>query len=326
MNVAVTGAGGHLGGNLVRALLARGDRVRCLVRRDERALAGLDVEVVRGDVRDRPVIDVLVSGMDVVFHLAAKVSIDPSEAGEVEGLNVDGPRCVAQACRDRGVRLVHFSSIHALRTHDGPIDESRPLAESHAFAYDRSKARGERRVLEEVARGLDAVIVNPTGVIGPFDFRPSHTGQMLLQLARRQLPTLVVGGFNWVDVRDVAAGAIAASLKGRSGERYLLAGTWCTVRDLAAQACGIAGVRPPRFDVPIPVAMLGVPVAAAFARITRTRAVYTRPGLDALRHHRDIRHDKASRELGYAPRPLETTLRDTYAWFRETGEVAASQE
>ena len=324
MIAAVTGAGGHLGGNLVRALVARGDTVRALVRSDERALAGLDVTVLRGDVRDRRALEALIDGSDIVFHLAAKVSIDPSERDEVLALNVGGARAVAQACRERGRRLVHFSSIHALTTQDGPIDETRPLAESHAFPYDRSKARGERAVLEEVARGLDAVTVNPTGVVGPYDFKPSHTGQMLLQLARRQLPTLVTGGFNWVDVRDVAAGAIAAAERGRAGERYLLSGAWRSVRELAEIACGMAKVKPPRFDVPVGVAMLGVPFAAAYARVTSTRAVYTRPSLDALRHHKDVRHDKATRELGYLPRPLEETIQDSYAWFRGVGALAAS--
>lgn len=302
--------------------MARGDRVRVLVRGDDRALAGLDVESVRGDVRERRVVEELVVGADVVYNLAAKVSIDPSEGAEVLAHNVPGPRSVARVCRERRLRLVHFSSIHALSSHDGPIDETRPLAERHAFAYDRSKALGEREVLGQVEQGLDAVIVNPTGVIGPFDFRPSHTGQMLLQLARRELPTLVTGGFNWVDVRDVAAGAISAALRGRPGERYLLSGTWCSVRALAALACGIAGVRPPRFQVPAGVAMLGVPFAAGYARLTHTRAVYTRPGLSALSHHRDVRYDKARVELGYAPRPLAATLHDTYAWFAETGALA----
>ncbi|HEX4825999.1 MAG TPA: NAD-dependent epimerase/dehydratase family protein [Candidatus Polarisedimenticolaceae bacterium] len=321
MIAAVTGAGGHLGGNLVRALVARGDTVRALVRTDDRALTGLDVATFRGDFRDRRALDELIDGADVVFHLAAKVSIDPSERAEVLALNVGGARAVASACRERQRRLVHFSSIHALRTHDGPIDETRPLAKGHAFPYDRSKALGERAVLEEVARGLDAVTVNPTGVIGPYDFKPSHAGQMLLQLARRQLPTLVTGGFNWVDVRDVAAGAIAAAERGRAGERYLLSGHWCSVRELAETACRIAGSKPPRFDVPVGVAMLGVPFAAGYARLTRTRAVYTRPGLDALRHHKDVRHEKATRELGYTPRPLEETIRDSYGWFREAGEL-----
>src|SRR5262245_28925175 len=178
MVAAVTGAGGHLGGTLVRALVARGDTVRALVRSDERALAGLDVAILRGDVRDPRTLADLIDGADVVFHLAAKVSIDPSERDEVLALNVDGAGAVAQRCRRRKRRLLPSRSIHAVATHEGPIDDTRPLADEHGFPYDRSKARGERAVLEEVARGLDAVTVNPTGVMGPFDFKPSHTGQM----------------------------------------------------------------------------------------------------------------------------------------------------
>lgn len=317
MIAAVTGAAGHLGGNLVRALLARGHSVRALVRGDARALDGLDVVTVRGDVRDPGAVDALLDGAEAVFHLAAKVSIDPRDDAEVLALNVQGTRLVAERCVVRTVRLVHFSSIHALTSHDGPIDEGRPLAEASAFAYDRSKAAAERRILDGMARGLDAVIVNPTAVIGPFDFKPSHTGQMLRQLAGRKLPALVRGGFDWVDARDVAAGAIAAAEKGRSGERYLLSGHWCRVRDLANLVCEAAGVRPPRFDVPVAVAMLGVPLAAVHARLTGARPMYTRAALEAVRHHRDVRHDKARHELGYEPRPLEDTVRDTCAWLRE---------
>jgi dihydroflavonol-4-reductase len=319
MNVAVTGAAGHVGGNLVRALLARGDAVRVLLRHDDRAVRGLDVTIVRGDSRDPTAVETLIDGVDVVYNLAAKISIDPRDAAEVTAHNVATPRVVAQACLERKIRLVHFSSIHALSTHDGPIDESRPLADAHPFAYDRSKARGEREVLERVSKGLNAVIVNPTAVIGPFDFRPSHTGQMFLQLARGQLPSLVDGGFDWVDVRDVVSGAIAAAEKGRVGERYLLSGAWRSVRDLAQIASATTGVPPPRFNVPIGVAMIGVPFAAAYARLTNTRPIFTRQALEALRNHRDVRHDKATRELGHRPRPLEETVREIYAWFREAG-------
>ena len=298
MIVAVTGAAGHVGGNLVRALLERGDRVRALARSDTRALSGLDVELVRGDLRERKVVAAMLEGVERVFHAAATVSIDPRDDAEVAANNVEISRRVAEACLERGVRLIHFSSIHALASREGPMDESAPLAEDHPTAYDRSKARAENEVFACVAKGLDGVIVNPTAVLGPHDFKPSEAGRMLLQLARRRLPCVVDGGFNWVDARDVASGALAAGDRGRAGERYLLTGTWLSVRDLASLACGIVRVRPPRWCLPIGIAGFGVPFAALLARMTGARPLFTRPALEALRHHREVRGDKAAREAG----------------------------
>lgn len=319
MVVAVSGATGHIGGHLVRALLARGDRVRALVRGDAAVLRGLEIEVVRGDARDPGAVSSLLATADLAFDLAARISIDPRDDAEVSSNNVQACRTVADACLARGIRLVHFSSIHALRSSDGPIDETAPLAVDHPFAYDRSKARGESEVIDRVARGLDAVILNPTAVIGPLDFRPSEMGRFLLRLARRRLPCLVDGGFNWVDARDVAAGAVAAADRGRSGERYLLPGTWKSVRDIAGIARDVAGVRPPRLTLSVGTALMGVPFAAALSRITGARPIFTRLSLDALRHHRHVRGDKAAEELGYRTRPIEETLADTFAWFAGEG-------
>jgi dihydroflavonol-4-reductase len=321
MLAAVTGASGHIGANLVRALLARGNRVRVLVRNDARALRGLPVQAVHGDARDPVAVGTLLDGADTAFHLAGLVSLDPRDAPELESHNIEGPRAVAEACLVRGVRLVHVSSVHALLTHDGPVDETRPLAEDHPFAYDRSKARGEREVLLRCARGLHAVIVNPTAVVGPFDFKPSPTGWMLIQLARGRLPLLVGAGFDWVDVRDVAEGCMAAAEKGRSGERYLLTGTRASLTELARLASDVTGARRPIGAVPIPLARLGLPFGALVARITGRPARFTHEALEALVNHRDVRRDKAERELGYRPRPLAATLADSYAWLKETGSL-----
>ncbi|HEY7954220.1 MAG TPA: NAD-dependent epimerase/dehydratase family protein, partial [Polyangia bacterium] len=188
MKVVVTGAAGHIGGNLTRALIARGERPRVLVRSDRRALDGLDVEVVDGDVRDRASLERAFDGAERVFHLAAHISISPGEEELVEAINVRGVKNVVEACLARGVkRLIHFSSIHALASEPTgtPVDESRPLAADSPLTYDRSKAGGEREVRAGIERGLDAVVVNPTGVIGPHDYRPSRMGEVFLSLYRR---------------------------------------------------------------------------------------------------------------------------------------------
>ena len=321
----VTGAGRHIGGNLVRALRARGRRLRLVVRQDRRAIAGLDAEVVQGDVLDLEFLRRAFSGADVVYHLAANISIVGEQAGLVRRVNVEGPRNVVEACLGCGVRrLVHFSSIHAFAQEplDQVLDETRGPVD-HAPAYDRSKAAGEREVLDGVARGLDAVIVNPTGVIGPFDFKGSRMGSVLLGMALRRFIALVDGGFNWVDVRDVCDGAMAAEERGRTGERYLLAGHWRSLRDLARVGEAAGGARPPRFDAPMWLARVGAPFVTGWSRVSRTQPLYTSEALVALRANRNISHAKASRELGYEPRPIEVSIADTLRWFRERGQLAS---
>jgi dihydroflavonol-4-reductase len=297
--------------------------VRCVVREDVRALEGLHVEAVRGDVGDRASLERAFAGAGTVFHLAARISIVGSEEGAVERTNVDGVRNVVEACRAAGVsRLVHFSSIHALHDRgDGDvIDEDSDPADLETLpAYDRSKAAGERIVREAVARGFNAVIVNPTAIVGPHDEKPSRMGRVLLDLAKGRLPALVNGGYNWVDARDVARGAIAAEQKGNAGERYLLSGTWKPIADVAAivHACG--GAAPPRLTVPLGVAAALAPIALLIAQGLGAEPLFTPDSIRALRCHREIVPRRSIAELGWSPRPIETTIADTLAWFRAKG-------
>jgi dihydroflavonol-4-reductase len=325
MAVVVTGAAGHVGGNLVRALLARGRSLRALVHRDRRALEGLDVETVVGDVCDLGSLYRAFEGAEVVYHVAALISLSMGDWPRLEAVNVTGTRNVVEACLRCGVRrLVHFSSIHALVQEplDVPVDESRPLVESRGSPpYDRSKAAGEREVRRGIERGLDAVIVSPTGMIGPYDFRPSHFGQVLLALGQRRLPALVDGGFDWVDVRDVVAGAMRAEECALAGAKYLLSGHWASLRDLAVLTEEITGARAPRTAFPMWMARVGVPFGTHFTRLDGNHPLYTRFSLRALRGNPQVSHRRATRDLGYHPRPLRETLEDTFQWFAETGRL-----
>ncbi len=329
MKVLVTGASGHVGGNLVRALLARGDRVRATIHGDERALDGLDVERVACDTRDARQVRAAVDGCELVYHCAALISIDGGRGGLVEATNVRGPQNVAEACLDAGVkRLVHVSSIHALsqRPLDTPIDETRPWAfeaDSGVPAYDASKGRGEREVLSVVKRGLDATIVNPGGIVGPFDFKPSRMGRVVIDVANRKLPALVPGGFIWVDVRDVVAGMLAAAEKGRTGERYLLTGEWAPVRAVAEAVRDATGVKLPGTS-PMWAARMGAPFFQAYGRLARREPLYTGESLRALRWNKAVSHEKASNELGFAPRSVRETVQDTVAWFRDAGQIGGA--
>lgn len=326
MRVVVTGATGHVGANFVRTLVARGEQVKVVVRARTTALEGVECERVVGDVRDAASLRGAFTGADVVVHLAAVISITGDPSGEVRAVNVLGAKNAAEAALAAGVRrMVHCSSVHAFdlyrRDKDGPIDETWPRVPDYPphFAYDRSKAAGERAVREVAERGLELVVLHPSGVIGPFDFGPSRMGRVLLQLQRRTLPSLVEGAFDFVDVRDVADALAAACERGTPGESYLITGNHVKIAELAAAAQAITGVRPPRIQTPIWVARLGVPFFAAVGKVQRAEPLYTHESLTVLQSKHKFAWTKAQRDLGYTPRPLVDTLRDTYAWFESAG-------
>ena len=223
----VTGGGGRLGNVLVRRLLDGGHRVRVLEPgpRPE-SLADLDIDFVAGSVLEAEDVATSVEGVDVVFHLAAKIDLRPKKDPLMYPINVEGTRKVVDACLSRGIRLIHTSSHHALVREplDQPLHEGKPLALDEKCEYHRSKAIGETIVLDACARGLDAVIVNPGSMVGPHDYEPSIIGAVLIDMYRGRVPVLLDMLSDYVDVRDVADGMIAAVEKGRSGERYLLTG------------------------------------------------------------------------------------------------------
>jgi dihydroflavonol-4-reductase len=325
MTVVVTGASGHLGLNLVRALAAEKRPVRAVAHHNHQVLKGLGAEIVQGDVTDAASLTRAFDGADVVYHLAGVISLLRNEWPLVERINVQGTRNVIEACRQTGVkRLVYFSSIHAINPDppDKPVDENHPLIQGHRYPpYDLSKAEAQRAVRQAVAEGLDAVIVNPTGVLGPYDYQPSFFGAALLMMANGQMPSLVNGGFDWVDARDVAQGAIMAEQKAPAGAEYLLSGHWVSMQGIGDIMQEISDASVPGFVCPMPAARLAAPFATAYSRMFKKRPIFTGVSLNALRSNRNISHEKATRELGYQPRPFKETLTDTMKWFVQNGNL-----
>jgi dihydroflavonol-4-reductase len=324
--VAVTGASGHLGANLVRALVAAGRRVRVLVHKSSKGIDGLPIEVVRGDVLDQNSLARAFAGVDVVYHLAAKISAGWEPAARVREVNIEGPRNVTQACLAARVRrLVHTSSIHAFAPGPGDdgMDETCRLAEERdrdCGVYGIAKAAGERVVQAAIAAGLDAVILNPTAILGPYDFQFSAMGEVLLALAHGRLPALVAdASYDFVDVRDVVAAVLAAETRGRRGEHYLLPGTRLSFVELATLWAKVTGRPAPRWAAPMWLARLGAVFAPSWARLRGRRPLFTSESLRVLRDRHPISGRKAASELGHRPRPLEETLRDTFAWMKAEG-------
>jgi len=337
MIVAVTGASGFVGSNLVSALVEQGHTVRALIRSPEtlpRSViesAGPDgrasqIELHRGDVLEPGSLSRVFADAEVVFHLAARISISRHDGEAVLRTNIEGPRNVAAACLASGVRrMVHFSSVHAFRVPKGdlPMDESTPLVhEAAAPAYDRSKSLGEQQVMQAVERGLDAVILNPSGIMGPGDHGPSRLGRTVLDFARGRFPMLVPGVYNWVDVRDVVASALAAAERGQRGQKYIIGGEVGSVRRIAELVAESGGKPAPRYSAPLWLLHPVAPVIETWAHWLKASPLLTPQALDILQSPCDFRSEKASRELGHSPRPLADTIRDTMQWFRQNGHLS----
>jgi dihydroflavonol-4-reductase len=320
MKVAITGASGHIGNCLVNELKLQGAEIKILLHNFKSNLEELNVEHVNGSLLDPESLVRLCEGVDVVFHLAAQIAIENTSAEQVYEINVTGTKNMLKAAKDCGVRkFIHFSSIHAFRVSNKSqlIDETTPRVESDKTIYEFTKAEGEREVMKAVEAGLNAVILNPTAVIGPFDYRNSLLGQALRKIYQNELPFLISGGYNWVDVRDVVSAAKNAVESGRRGENYILSGQFCSLHELSVLITRLSDGRIP-IIVPVPVARLATPFFKFYSIFSGKQPLYTHQSLDILVNSPlNISNAKARKELGYSPRSLEQTLRDTFDWYRD---------
>ncbi len=287
---------------------------------DPTPLHGLDVEIVEADVLDYQSLFKAFKDIEVVYHLAGMISILPGRDAMLNAVNVMGTRNVIQAARSCGVRrLVYTSSIHALqRVPEGIlIDETVPFDIEHAISsYDLSKASASLDVLNAVQDGLDAVIVCPTGVIGPYDFRTSEMGQLILDCVDEKTMFYVDGAYDFVDVRDVAQGLILAGERGRCGESYILSGERIAVFDIIKIVQEVIGKRLFSLKIPFSLATFTARLTPLYYRLTRVKPRFTSYSLATIASNSHISHTKAQRELGYHPRPLRESLSDTVRWFK----------
>ncbi len=336
----VTGALGHLGNTLVRLLVRQGCRVRGLVLPNDRstALEGVDFERIPGDIRDpvslRHFFDLESAGVDpdrtAVLHTAGIVSIASKYEQRVFDVNVEGTRNIVDACLNAGIRrLVYTSSVHAIPELDkGETIVEIDGGEEGAFSgkdvnglYAKTKAMATRVVLDAIPRGLDAVIVHPSGILGPGDYGRAHLTQLVLDYMQGRLTAYVRGGYDLVDVRDVAAGMVAAAENGRTGESYILSNRYIEVGDLMKMLRRISGHKRTLTLLPFAFAKLTAPLAELWYKLMRQPPLFTRYSLYTLESNSIFSHDKATAELGYHPRPIEETIEDMIAWLRSQGRI-----
>jgi dihydroflavonol-4-reductase len=319
----VTGATGFIGWHVARKLLARGHTVRALVRPGSK-VRELEVEEATGDLRDRESLDRAVVGCGLVFHVAADYRLWAKDPGELYRSNVEGTRNLLTAARDGGVaRVVYTSTVGCIGIPDEGLgsEDLEVHLEEMTGAYKRSKFQAEQVALEFASAGLPVVIVNPTAPIGDHDFKPTPTGKIVVDYLKGDMPAFVDTGLNLVDVADAAEGHLLAGERGRSGQRYILGCENLTLEQILTRLAELSGGKAPRWRIPYGVAYAAGLASTGWANVTGHEP---RAPLDAVKMARKkmfVSVDKAKRELGFNPGPVEGALKRAVDWFRTNGYV-----
>ncbi len=317
----ITGATGFIGWHVARNLIEHGHHLRFLVRSENR-LQELEGEVVTGDLRDPESLERAVKGCGLVFHVAADYRLFAKTPRDLYRTNVDGTRNILEAARRAGVeRFVHTSTVGCIGIpRNAPGDENVPVTlHDMKGAYKRSKFLAERLAVDFAHSGFPVVIVNPTAPIGDHDVKPTPTGRIVVDFVKGGMPAFIDTGLNLVDVRDTAEGHRLACEYGRAGERYILGCENLTLAQILQKLAGFCGTKAPTVRLPYAVAWMAGLVSTGFALMAGREP---RVAFDAVRMARKkmfVRHDKAARELGFAPKGVDAALARAVEWFRQKG-------
>lgn len=320
--ILVTGAAGHIGNVLVRELTRQNMQVRALVLpgEDTKSLSDSNPEIVEANILDYPALKQAMEGVEVVFHLASLVALVPEQFELMRKVNIEGTANVIRACQEMGIkRLIYTSSIHAYgRPEKGLlIDESFPFdTDFHMGTYDQTKAEASVLVKQAAKEGLDAILLHPTGVIGPYDFKRSEMGEMMLYWMKKYPTVTLTGAYDFADVRDVVHTHVEAIERGNPGESYILKGHHVTVRQFRKLVQVAAGSRGKEVRIPFGLARAFAPLAEIFYKILKMRPRLTIYALDTLSSNCIINSKKAEIELGHKIRPIEETVHDTVQWWK----------
>jgi dihydroflavonol-4-reductase len=331
MNCFVTGASGFIGANLVHELMARGHRVKALLRpgSDSRGLADADFERLTGDVSDRAACAAAMRGCDWCFHVAASYHLWLADYAPMYAANVEGTRNIIEAAVQAGCsRIVYTSTVGCIglpKAVNGvvtPTDEDAPVSATQmSNHYKLSKWQAEQIARELAAKGAPVVIVNPTAPVGPRDVKPTPTGQVIVDFLNRKMPAYLDTGLNWVHVRDVAVGHILAAEKGRVGERYILGhadGNW-TMKEAFAVLQAITGIPAPKMQIPFAIALMAAHVDETISRFTHKPPKAPLAGVRMAKYKMFFNPAKAIRELGLPQTPPRQALADAVTWFKANG-------
>jgi len=329
MTTLVTGATGFVGSHVARQLVSAGQSVRVLVRPNSNleALAGLHVEYFEGDLSDQESLERAMHGIRRVFHVAADYRLWTPRPEEIYEINVEGTRKLLAAARHARVeRIVYTSTVATIavpRNGALPNEDTQASLNEMIGHYKRSKFLAEQVAVEAVSAGVPVVIVNPTAPVGPWDWKPTPTGRIILDFLKGKMPAYVDTGLNVAPVEDIAAGHLLAAEKGRVGQRYILGGRNMTLKQILDALSAITGRPAPRVRLPHAVALAAGYADQWFSRLAGREPQIPVEGVKMSRHRMFVESDKAERELGYKPTSVEAALERAVTWYQQHGYLNA---
>jgi dihydroflavonol-4-reductase len=330
MTTLVTGAAGFLGSHVTRQLVARGDEVRVLLRASStnRAIADLSLEYVTGDLRDPASLDRAMRGVKRVFHVAADYRLWARRSQEIYDSNVGGTKNLLDAAKRAGVEQLIYTSTVATIAVDRPQlpnEFTDAKLEEMVGHYKRSKWMAEQEALDAAKKGLPVIVAMPTTPVGPWDWKPTPTGKIVLDFLNGKLPGYVETGLNFVGVEECAAGHLLIAEKGKVGERYLLGGENLTLKAMLDILAKITGLRAPSLKIPH-----GLALSVAYANTVLSRLVGREPGIPIegvkiARHMMFVDSSRAQRELGFKAGSVTAALERAVRWYEANGYIAKSR-
>lgn len=327
MKCFVTGATGHIGCVLVRQLISKSFDITVLVRKesDLTPLKNLNIKYIYGDILDCDALCKGISDADIVFHLAGLIEIGSGNYEKLYKINYVGTKNVADICLKYNKRLLYMSSVHAIEE----LPKNEIMHETNSFDstkihgnYGKTKALATEYIYKlGTQSNLNCIIVHPSGIIGPYDYRISSLTQMIVTYSRGKMPAYIEGMYNFVDVRDVCDACITAAMSSSNAECYLLTGDQITVPHLMELLNTITGIAKPKLKIPYFLAVIAAPFAELFSRLTRKTLMFTSYSIRTLRSNGNFDNSKAKSELGFNIRPIYETLYDTYIWLKENNKI-----
>ena len=325
MKIGVTGAAGHLGSTICRTLIDKGYEVVALVHNNQDALKDLPITVVKGNVLDHDSLKSFMAECDAIIHSAAAINLSYKFDQNTFDINVTGTKNILEIAKELKIsKVVQVSSIHAFTQQpcNKSLNEKRNFVTDKSAFYDQTKRDAHLLSQEAAKNGQHVVIVCPTAILGPHDYKPSKLGQAIIDIYSDKFPALFRGGFDFVDVRDVAEGIVSALEKGVSGESYILSGKYYTIKKLSNFVFDIKGTKKRLVALPFIIAYAGLPFIKVYSIITRKPQLYDKLYIDLLKGGNKLTSSrKAQKELDYKPRTLKVTLIDTINWMKNQEKI-----